>query len=198
MITLENKAWGILLTLVHNLSPRNHEEADIRIMYHCTLEDKPTVVIASDTDILILMVHAFASRLPDHDYFLQTNKDKFVDISKIFDYIGNTAAITLPVSYFYRKSKKAIIERQEDNFIKKRPKYRCFPVNIAKSLRAPTLKNNFKRMLLTVRKYLVNDILQLLYKQPSTDIHNASMKIENSCQILEKSIRNKVVGVGSF
>ena len=80
-------------------------------MYHCTLEDKPTVVIASDTDILILMVHVFASRLPDHDYFLQTNKVKFVDISKIFDYIGNTAAITLPVSYFYRKPKKAITER---------------------------------------------------------------------------------------
>ena len=63
MITLEKEALEISLTGVQNLSPCNHEEADTRIMYYCTLEDKPTVVIASDTDILILMVHVFASRL---------------------------------------------------------------------------------------------------------------------------------------
>ena len=38
-------------------------------MYHCPLKDKPTVVIASDTDILIRMVHVLAFRLPDHDWF---------------------------------------------------------------------------------------------------------------------------------
>ena len=53
-------------------------------------------------------------------------------------------------------------------------------------------------MLLTVRKCVVNDILQLLYKQPSTGIHNASMKIENSFQSLGKSIWNEAVGVGSL
>ena len=41
------------------------------------------MVIASDTDILILMVHLFASRLPDHDWFLQTKKNQFVNVSKI-------------------------------------------------------------------------------------------------------------------
>ena len=74
----------------------------------------------------------------------------------------------------------------------------CFPVNIEKFLRTPILKNICERLLLTVRKYAVNDILQFLYEQPSTGIHNASMKIENSCQISEISIRNEVVGVGSF
>ena len=49
-------------------------------MYRCTLEDKPTVVLASDTDILILMVHVFVSRLPDHDWFLQTKKSQFVNV----------------------------------------------------------------------------------------------------------------------
>ena len=52
-------------------------------MYHCTLEDKPTVVIASDTDILILTLHVFASRLPDHDWFLQTKKNQFMNVSNI-------------------------------------------------------------------------------------------------------------------
>ena len=74
VITLEKEAWEISLTTAQNLSPCNHEEADTCIMYHCTFEDKSTVVIASDTDILILMVRVFASRLPDHDCFLQTKK----------------------------------------------------------------------------------------------------------------------------
>ena len=106
-----------------------------------------------------------------------------MNVSKIHDYIGNAVAITLPamfvltgcdaVSYFYRKSKKAILER--------------------------ILKQEvLEWLLLTVRKYEVNDSLQLLYEQPSTGIHNASMKIENSCQISEKSIWNEVVGVRSF
>ena len=111
VITLEKEAWGISLTGVQNLSPCNHEEADIRIMYYYTLEDKPTVVIASDTDILIIVVHVFASGLPDHDWFLQTRKNQFVNVSKVHDYIGNAVAMTLPamfvlagcdtVSYFY-------------------------------------------------------------------------------------------------
>ena len=84
------------------------------------------------------------------------------------------------------------------NFLKKGAEHRCFPVNIAKFLRTIILKNIFERMLLTVRKYAINDILQLLYDQPSTDIHKASTKFENSSQILEKSIRNEVVGVGLF
>ena len=83
-------------------------------MYNYTLEDKPTVEIASDTDILILMVHVFACRLLGHDWLLQTKKIQFVNVSKIHDYIGNAVAITLPamfvltgcdtVCYFYRKS----------------------------------------------------------------------------------------------
>ena len=75
VITLEKEAWDITLTRVQNLSPCNHEEVDTRIMYHCSLEDKPTVVVVSDNDILVLMVHVFASRLPNHDWFLQ-NKTK--------------------------------------------------------------------------------------------------------------------------
>ena len=99
----------------------NHEEADTRIMYHCTLEDKLTVVIATDTDILILMVYAFASRLPDHDWFLKIKQNKFVNVSKIHDYIGNTVSLVVPamfvltgcdtVSYLFRRSKKTIFER---------------------------------------------------------------------------------------
>ena len=71
-------------------------------------------------------------------------------------------------------------------------------MNIAKFSRTPILKNIFKRLLLTVRNYAVNDTLQLLSEKPAAGIHNASMKIESSCQIPEKSIRNEVIGGGSF
>ena len=71
MIILEKEAQEKSLTGVQNLSPCNRKESDNRNMYHCTLEDKLAVVIASDTDILILMVHVLASRIPDHDWFLR-------------------------------------------------------------------------------------------------------------------------------
>ena len=121
MTTLEKEACEISLTGVQNLFPCNHKEADTCIMYHCTLKVKPTVVIASDTDVLILMVHVFVSCLSDHDCFLQTKKKQFVNVSKIHDYTGNAVRITLPaisiltgcdtVSYFQRKSKEAILKR---------------------------------------------------------------------------------------
>ena len=75
------------------------------------------------------------------------------------------------------------------NFSKKRPQNRSFPVNIAKFSRTSIFKNIFERLLPTVRKYAVNDILQLLYEQPAIGIHNASMSIENSCQFPENSSR---------
>ena len=74
-----------------------------------------------DTDIVILMVRVFPSGLPDHDWFLQTKKNKFVNVSKVHDCIGNAVGIKLAavfvlsgcdtVSCFYRESKKAILER---------------------------------------------------------------------------------------
>ena len=71
MIILEKEALEKSLTGVQNLSPCNRKESDNRNRYHCTWEDKLAVVIASDTDILILMVHVLASRIPDHDWFLR-------------------------------------------------------------------------------------------------------------------------------
>ena len=75
---------------------------------------------------------------------------------------------------------KKIAGLNGSNFVKKRAQKSCFLVNIEKFIKTRILKN-IERMFLAVRKYAVNDILQLLYEKPSTGIHNASMKIENSC-----------------
>ena len=93
---------------------------------------------------------------------------------------------------------KKIAGLNGSNFVKKRAQKSCFLVNIEKFIKTRILKN-IERMFLAVRKYAaVNDILQLLYEKPPTGIHNASMKIENSCQALEKIIRNEAVGIGLF
>ena len=68
-------------------------------MYHCTLEDKPAVVIAVDTDILILTTRVFSSHLPDRDWFLQTKKTQFANVSKIHEYIYNAVAIMLSAMF---------------------------------------------------------------------------------------------------
>ena len=78
-------------------------------------------VIALDSDMLVFMIHVCESRLLDHDWFLQAKKNQSVNVSRIREYIGNVLAITFPamflltgcdtVSYFYRKSNKAIFER---------------------------------------------------------------------------------------
>ena len=43
-----------------------------------------------------------------------------------------------------------VVGREACNFIKKRLQHRCFPMNIAKFLRTPILKNIYKRLLLFV------------------------------------------------
>ena len=73
-MTLEKETREITPTGIKHLFTCNHEEADTRVIYHCTLDDKPIVVIATDSDILMLMVDAFAYLLPNHDWFLQTHK----------------------------------------------------------------------------------------------------------------------------
>ena len=57
------------------------------------------MVTVLDTGTLILVVHVFASHLPDYDWCLQTRKNQFVNVSKIHEYIGNTVVITLPATF---------------------------------------------------------------------------------------------------
>ena len=57
VINLKKEKSEISLTVVWKLSPCNQEDIDTRNMYHCSLEDKPTVVLVLDTDILILTAY---------------------------------------------------------------------------------------------------------------------------------------------
>ena len=67
-----------------SLFSSNQEEADTRIALHCSESSKPVLVKAKDTDILILMVYAFALTSPPYDWYLQIDNGKIVSIKKIY------------------------------------------------------------------------------------------------------------------
>ena len=76
---------------------------------------------AKDTDILILIIYAYADQQPEQDFFMQTDQDSFVSIRKIYENLGSTTCLLLPqfhattgcdtVSYFSNVSKRVVFER---------------------------------------------------------------------------------------
>ena len=65
-----------------SLFTSNQEEADTRIAPHCSESSKPVLVKAKDTDILVLMVYAFALTSPPYDWYLQIDNGKIVSAKK--------------------------------------------------------------------------------------------------------------------
>ena len=43
---------------------------------------------------------AFSLLLPDHDWFLQTSPEKFVNVSKIHDHFGRELCLIIPSFFF--------------------------------------------------------------------------------------------------
>ena len=63
-----------------SLFTSNQEEVDTRIALHCSESSEPVLVKAKDTDILILMVYAFALTSP---LDLQIDNGKIVSLKFI-------------------------------------------------------------------------------------------------------------------
>ena len=120
-LTLETETWEISSTGVNHLFDSNHEEVDSRLIHHCILDNRPVVVIATDSDILRCMIYAFSLLLPDNDWFLQASLEKLVNISKIHEHFGREICLIISsffvltgcatVSFFFRKTKKAVSQR---------------------------------------------------------------------------------------
>ena len=49
----------------------NHKEADSRMVLHACLEDTNVVLVANDTDVLVLMVFAFVSHQPNKAWLIK-------------------------------------------------------------------------------------------------------------------------------
>ena len=98
VITYEENAWLVTPEEVDKLQNCNHHEADTRIIRHTIKADNPVVVVASDTDILILLVYAYNKFLKDTDRQVQMKIDseRFVNIRTIVDNIPEDAINCLP------------------------------------------------------------------------------------------------------
>ena len=71
-----------------------------------------------------------------------------------------------------------VADLQICNVIKKRLQHRCFPVNIAKSLRTPILKIIWKRLLLPLEVFCIRTLLILAMRM----LHLASKRLY-SCSL---------------
>ncbi len=103
----------------------NHEEADTRVELHAFNSDCSVIVKAKDTDILILMIYAFALRKPEAIWCMQIDHNKFVNVGKIAQLLDESTSLQLPAfhsltvcdttSYFYRSSKISVFEKARKN-----------------------------------------------------------------------------------
>ena len=66
-------------------------------------------------------IYTYVVQQPKHDWYMQADKDSFVNIRKIYGKFGSTTCLLLPqfhaitgyatVSYFFNVSKRVVLER---------------------------------------------------------------------------------------
>ena len=98
----------------------NHEEADTRLVLHAILCNQDCVIVASDTDVLVLLVWAYFAFDIKCKWYLKYDSNSFADISVICGHNGPEVCAMLPAfhaitgcdqsSYFLRKGKSKILE----------------------------------------------------------------------------------------
>ena len=96
IITENEKSWLLTPTRITELEDCNHYEADTRLICVATQVDMPVIIRATDTDVLILMVHIYSWRNIDRPWQMKIDHESFVDISAICGHIGSEACNILP------------------------------------------------------------------------------------------------------
>ena len=81
ILNIEKDTVLISQSQQQSLCTSNQEEADTRITLQCSKSSKPVLVKAKDTDILFLMVYAFALTSP-YDWYLQIGSGKIASVKK--------------------------------------------------------------------------------------------------------------------
>ena len=66
----------------------NHEEADTQMILFAYQETSDIVVVAKDTDVLILLIWAYSHFDIKYDWFLKYDAEKYANIRTICEYLG--------------------------------------------------------------------------------------------------------------
>ena len=103
----------------------NHEEADTRMVLHAILEDTNVVVVSKDTDVLVIMVYAFAKFEPSKEWYLKIDHKKYVDVKSIVNHFGRNICLKLPhihaitgcdtTSFLHGIGKVKVLKKLENN-----------------------------------------------------------------------------------
>ena len=99
----------------------NHEEADSRLVLQAFRNQGDSVIVCKDTDVLILMIWAYAFYKIKYKWFFKYDSEKYAEVRKICEHFGLELCLSLPAfhgltgcdttSYFYRSGKVRILKK---------------------------------------------------------------------------------------
>ena len=125
IVTEKESTWKMTKNYVHQMFSCNHEEADTRMVLHASLDDVDCVVCSKDTDVLLLLAFAYNKKSPSKHWFMKYETEKYADIKKVVEYLGNDVAEHLlqlhaitgcdTTSYFYRVGKISVFKKVLNN-----------------------------------------------------------------------------------
>ena len=76
----DKNTWKTTREFSEIIFKSNHEEADTRIILHVLQEDTKVVAVSKDTDVLILLVYAYAKYKPTKEWYMKIDANKFASI----------------------------------------------------------------------------------------------------------------------
>ena len=123
----DKNTWKITKEFSDIIFKSNHEEADTRITLHALQEDTKVVVVSKDTDVLILLVHAYAKCKPRKEWYMKVGANNFAFIKSIVEYLGSNIYVCLPemhalagrdtTSYLFHINKTKVLRRVQENIV---------------------------------------------------------------------------------
>ena len=103
----------------------NHEEADSRIALHASKSSGDHVIVAKDTDVLILLIYSYSTCAISKEWVLKYDTNSYANIGTSCKYLGNTVSRNIlqyhaitgcdTTSFFYRIGKLAHSKRSLEN-----------------------------------------------------------------------------------
>ena len=96
IFTCAERRYEISQDGVELLQYCNHLEADSKMIYQACCADMPVVVVAKDTDVFVLMIHAMSKTPITKKWLMSHERDHYIDISKVVLYLGTEICRTLP------------------------------------------------------------------------------------------------------
>jgi hypothetical protein len=94
-VTEEEKTWLITRVKIEQLESCNHHEADTRLILQASKSNDPVVVLATDTDVLILLSYAYSIRKPLHEWLMKIDH-RYIDVKVITYHFGDEICEFLP------------------------------------------------------------------------------------------------------